>query len=89
MILTLAASANDTLRDVVDMLEELNLTLPRFRYYEKSLPIDESFETALADVYTEVICFYARAIHFYQSNPHALLRRNAWADFQGDFSKTI
>ena len=89
MILTLAASANDTLRDVVDMLEELSLTLPRFRYYEKSLPIDESFETALVDVYTEVICFYARAIHFYRSNPHALLRRNAWADFQGDFSKTV
>lgn len=89
MILTLASSASDTLRDVVDMLEELSLTLPRFRYYEKSLPMDEAFETALVDVYTEVICFYARTIHFFRSNPHGLLRRNAWAEFHGDFSKTI
>ena len=89
MILTLASSAGDTFRDVVDMLEELSLTLPRFRYYEKSLPMDDAFETALVDVYTEVICFYARAIHFFRTNPHGLLRRNAWAEFHGDFSKTI
>ena len=68
MILTLASSASDTLRDVVDMLEELSL---------------------IVDVYTEVICFYARTIHFFRSNPHGLLRRNAWAEFHGDFSKTI
>ena len=78
MVLTLASSASDTLRDVVDMLEELSLILPRFRYYEKSLPMDDAFETALVDVYTEVICFYARTIHFYRTNPHGLLRRNAW-----------
>lgn len=89
LILTLASSTSDTLREVVDMLEELSLTLPRFRYYEKSLPIDEAFETALVDVYTEVICFYARTIHFYRSNPHDLLQRNAWAEFYGDFSRTI
>ena len=40
-------------------------------------------------MYTEVICFYARAIHFYRTNPHGVLRRNAWADFHGDFSKTV
>ena len=89
MILTLASSTSDTLREVVDMLEELSLTLPRFRYYEKSLPMDDAFETALVDVYTEVICFYARTIHFYRSNPHGLLRHNAWAEFHGDFNKTI
>ncbi|KAL8736414.1 MAG: hypothetical protein Q9166_000206 [cf. Caloplaca sp. 2 TL-2023] len=33
--------------------------------------------------------FYARTIHFYRINPHGVLRRNAWADFCGDFSKTI
>ena len=89
MILTLASPTSDTFRDVVDMLEELSLTLPRFRYYEKSLPIDNAFENALVDVYTEVICFYARTIHFYRSNPHGVLQRNAWAEFQGDFQKTI
>ena len=89
MILTLTSSPSDTLRDVVDMLEELSLTLPRFRHYEKSLPMDDAFETALVDVYSEVICFYARTIHFFRSNPHGLLQRNAWAEFHGDFSKTI
>ena len=36
-----------------------------------------------------MIHFYARTIHFFRSNPHGLLRRNAWAEFHGDFSKTI
>lgn len=89
MMLALFSLNGDTFRDVVDMLEELGLTLPRFRYYEKSLPIDDSFENALVDVYTEVICFYARTIHLYRSNPHGVLQRNSWAEFQGDSSKTI
>ena len=89
IILTLASSTSDTLQDIVDVLEELSLTLPRFRHYERTLPLDETFETALVDVYTEVICFYARAIHFYRTNPHGVLRRSAWADFHGDFSKTV
>ena len=62
LILTLASSAGDTLRDVLDMLEELSLTLPRFRGYEQNLPMDKALETSLLNVYTEVICFYARAI---------------------------
>lgn len=89
IILTLASSTSDTLQDIVDVLEELSLTLPRFKYYERTLPLDDAFESALIDVYGEVICFYARAIHFYRINPHGVLRRNAWADFYGDFSKTI
>ncbi|KAL9023728.1 MAG: hypothetical protein Q9196_007016, partial [Gyalolechia fulgens] len=80
---------SDTLRDIVDVLEELSLTLPRFKYYERTLPLDEAFEAALIDVYAEVICFYARTIHFYRVNPHGALRRNAWADFYGDFGKTM
>ena len=63
--------------------------MPRFRQYEKTLPIDEEFESALVDVYTEVICFYARAIRFYRSNPNGLLRRNGWPAFHGDFNKTV
>lgn len=67
LILRLASSTENTLQDIVDVLEELSLTLPRFRYYEKTLPIDDNFENALVDVYTEVICFYARTIHFYRA----------------------
>ncbi|KAL8700555.1 MAG: hypothetical protein Q9201_005385 [Fulgogasparrea decipioides] len=89
LILRLASLTENTLQDIVDVLEELSLTLPRFRHYEKTLPIDDNFENALVDVYTEVICFYARTIHFYQSNPHHLLRCNRWAEFRGDFGKTI
>lgn len=88
-MLRLASSAQDSLRDVLDMLEELSLTLPRFKAYEKTLPLDGAFETALLDVYTEVICFYARSIHFFRSHPHVLLRRGAWEKFRTDFSLTI
>lgn len=71
------------------MLEELSLTLPRFRQYEETLLVDKNFENALLDVYTEIICFYARSIHFFRSHPHLPLRRTAWKDFQGDFERTV
>ncbi|KAJ9669237.1 hypothetical protein H2201_000589 [Coniosporium apollinis] len=89
LMLTLASSAGDTLQDVLDMLEELSLTLPRFKTYEKTLPMGKALETALLDVYTEVICFYARAIHFFRAHPHVLLRRGAWEDFRKDFGQTV
>ncbi|GAP84174.1 putative NB-ARC and TPR domain protein [Rosellinia necatrix] len=88
LILTLASSAADTLQDVLDMLEELSLTLPRFRVYEDTLPMSRQLETALVDVYAEVICFYARTIHFFRDHPHVLLRRNSWEKFRTDFSRT-
>lgn len=71
------------------MLEELSLTLPRFKAYEATLPMDRGLEAALVDVYTEVICFYARCIHFFRTHPHVFLRRDAWEDFRNDFSRTI
>ena len=89
LMLTLASNAGDTLKDVLDMLEELGLTLPRFRAYEANLPMERPLETALVDVYTEVICFYARCIHFLRTHPHVVLRRDAWEDFRDDFSRTI
>jgi hypothetical protein len=89
LMLTLASSAGDTLKNVLDMLEELSLTLPRFRAYENSLEMNRSLEAALVDVYTEVICFYARCIRFFRAHPHVLLRRDAWGDFRDDFARTL
>jgi hypothetical protein len=89
LMLTLASSAGDTLKDVIDMLEELSLTLPRLRAYERGLEMDRVLEAALVDVYTEVICFYARCIHFFRSYPPVLLRRAAWEDFRDDFARTL
>ncbi|KAL8915671.1 MAG: hypothetical protein Q9172_006778 [Xanthocarpia lactea] len=88
LILSLASSTNGSFQEIVDILEELSWTLPRFRRYEKTLPIDDEFESALVDVYTEVICFYARTIRFYRNNPNGLLLRNSWPAFREDFSKT-
>jgi hypothetical protein len=88
-MLTLASSAGDTLQNILDMLEELSRTLPRFRLYENTLPMNRELEAALIDVYTEVICFYARAIHFFRTHPHVLVRRGAWDGFQKDFGRTI
>jgi NB-ARC domain len=89
LIITLASSAGETLQNALDMLEELSLALPRFRQYEETLPIDKNFENALLDVYTEIICFYARSIYFFRSHPHLPLRRTAWKNFQGDFERTV
>lgn len=89
MVIISASPTPDTLRDVLDMIEELSLTLPLFRAYEDTLPIGSRLELALIDVYTEVICFLAKAIHFFRDNPHALLRRNMWDKFQGEFSRTL
>ncbi|OAX82520.1 hypothetical protein ACJ72_03130 [Emergomyces africanus] len=88
LILTLASSAEDSLRDMLDMLEELSLTLPRFKTYEETLPMDTALESSLLAVYSEVICFYARAIHFFRSRKHVILRENAWAELRGDFTRT-
>ncbi|RYP89134.1 hypothetical protein DL769_000182 [Monosporascus sp. CRB-8-3] len=89
LILSHASSAAETLKDVLDMLEELSLTLPRFQVYEQTLPLNRQLQQALLDVYCETICFYARAIHFLRSNPHLVLRKNAWQTFRNDFSRTI
>lgn len=89
LILSHASSAAETFQDVLDMLEELSLTLPRFQMYESTLPLNRSMQSALVDVYSEVICFYARAIHFLRNNPHLILRKNEWTSFQRDFSRTL
>ncbi|RYP46257.1 hypothetical protein DL768_007524 [Monosporascus sp. mg162] len=89
LILSHVSSAAETLKDVLDMLEELSLSLPRFQVYEQTLPLNRQLQQALLDVYCETICFYARAIHFLRSNPHLVLRKNAWQTFHNDFSRTI
>ncbi|KAI9658288.1 MAG: hypothetical protein M1821_002421 [Bathelium mastoideum] len=90
LMLKLASSSGDTLvQDVLDMLEDLSLTLPRFRAYEETLPMDRGLESALLEVYTEVICFYARAIHFFRTHPHTMLRKGAWEEFRTDFGRTV
>lgn len=66
----LASPSKDTLDDIVNMLDELSLALPRFRSYEENLPMDEALETALIEVYSEMTCFCARTINFFRSNPH-------------------
>lgn len=90
VMLTLASSTGEKLlQDILNMLEELSLTLPRLKTYESTLPMNRELEAALVDVYTEVICFYARAIHFFRAHPHKLLRMGAWDEFHGDFTKTV
>ena len=89
LILSLAFAANDNLQGILDMLEELSLTLPELRNYEQELPMTKGLESALLELYTEIICFYARTIHFFKSNPHVVLQRKAWGNFQSDFGRTL
>ncbi|KAL4949850.1 hypothetical protein BDW69DRAFT_67484 [Aspergillus filifer] len=70
------------------MLKELSLTLSRLKFYEKSLPLNSELEASLLAVYQEVICFYARAIHFFRSHKHLFLLRHSWSDLRFDFQRT-
>lgn len=69
-IFQLASTTNDTLGEVLNMLDEMSLALPRFRSYEESLPMTPALERALTDVYAEITCFCARAVRFLRSAPH-------------------
>lgn len=76
-VLQLASTTNDTLGEVLNMLDEMSLALPRFRSYEESLPMTPALERALTDVYAEITCFCARAVRFLRSAPH----RECFLDF--------
>ncbi|TGJ79179.1 hypothetical protein E0Z10_g9594 [Xylaria hypoxylon] len=89
LILAHASSAADTQRDVLDMIEELSLSLPRFRIYEKTLPPNPLLQQALVDAYSEIICFYARIIRFLRNNPHLALRKNEWQTCRDDLAITV
>ena len=71
LILDQASSAGEALKGVLGMLEELSLTFPRFQVYEETLPLNRELQRALVDVYSEIICFYARTIYFLRSTPPA------------------
>lgn len=66
-------TGGDTLKDILNMLEELSMSLPRFKAYENTLPMNEAFETALLAAYSEMTCFCARTINFFRKNPHCKL----------------
>ena len=89
LILRHVSSTVETLQDVLDLLEELSLALPRFQAYEQTLPLDRQLQQALLDGYCEIIHFYVRAIYFLRSNSNLILRKNAWQTFHNAFSRTI
>ncbi|KAL7952185.1 hypothetical protein V8C34DRAFT_299918 [Trichoderma compactum] len=77
--------AQPVLPDLVEMLESLQHALPRMRKYEQELPMTESLEKALFEMYSEIIVFCAHAITFFRNNRN----RNAWSRFSGGFTKVI
>ncbi len=89
LMLSRASSAGDVLQNVLDMVEDLGLALPRFQAYEKTLPMDTALGTVLLDVYAEQTCFYVRTINFFRIRPHPLSRRNGWGEFRADIDRTV
>ncbi|KAL1965389.1 hypothetical protein VTN77DRAFT_5826 [Rasamsonia byssochlamydoides] len=81
--------AQPVLPELLDMFEELGRALPRFRKYEQELPMTNTLENALSDVYTEIIVFCAHSITFCRNNPNIARSRHAWSQFSSDFSKAI
>ena len=77
------------LPEILDMLEELRRTLPRYRKYEEKLPKSETLSSLLSDTYTEIIIFCAKTITYFRTNPNIGQSRNAWSEFNSEFLRTI
>jgi hypothetical protein len=71
------------------MLEQLRLVLPKAKLYEQELPLTDTLENALLDMYTEIIVFYAHAIAFFRNNPNVGKSRHAWSQFSNNFAKVL
>lgn len=74
--------------EILDMLEELRRSLPRFKMYEE-MNKSPALANALSDMYTEIIIFCAKTITFFRNNPNLGKSRNAWSEFNNEFLKTI
>ncbi|KAG9253974.1 uncharacterized protein F5Z01DRAFT_743372 [Emericellopsis atlantica] len=76
------------LAELVEMLSELQRTLPRIQKYEKELPMTSTLEGALLDMYSEIIVFCAYAVTFFRNNPNIGRSPSAWSRFNQDFAQT-
>jgi len=81
--------ARPVLPQVLEMLEELRRTLPRYKRLENEMPMTKALEDALCDLYTEIIIFCARTITFFRNDPNIGGSRSAWSQFNSDFHSTI
>ncbi|KAE9371884.1 hypothetical protein N431DRAFT_508825 [Stipitochalara longipes BDJ] len=74
---------------IIQMLKDLETTLPKYKNYEKHLPMTPALEDALCDVYTDIILFCAQAITFFRNNPNFARSTTVWSQFNGKFLGTI
>ena len=74
--------------EILDMLEELRRSLPRFKMYEE-MSKSSALANSLSDLYTEIIIFCAKTITFFRNNPNLGKSRNAWSEFNSEFLRTI
>ncbi|KAG9240863.1 hypothetical protein BJ878DRAFT_536863 [Calycina marina] len=74
---------------VIQMLKDLEMTLPKYKNYEENLPMTPELEYALCDVYTDIILFCAQAITFFRNNPNFNRSPTIWSRFNGKFQETI
>lgn len=71
------------------MFRKLERALPRMRQEEQELPLPETLERALSDVYREIIVFCANAIVFFRNNPDVGRNRIIWSQFSSNFLEVI
>lgn len=74
--------------EILDMLEELRRSLPRYKMYEE-MDKYSSLANSLSDMYTEIIIFCAKTITFFRNNPNLGKSRNAWSEFNSEFLRTM
>ncbi|KAB5575359.1 tpr repeat-containing protein [Coniochaeta sp. 2T2.1] len=77
------------LPDIVEMLETLKQALQRLQKYEQELPMTETLEKGLLEMYSEPIVFCAHSIAFFRNNPKINRSRHAWSQFSRDFALVV
>lgn len=81
-------NAQPVLAELVEMLTDLQRTLPRIQKYEKELPMTDALEKALVDMYSEIIVFCAYAVTTFRNNPNIGRSPHAWLSFNQRFAQT-
>ena len=89
LIISLASSRESIIDRVITMLEELASKLPKLKADMDNQLVTSSMKNTLINIYTEIICFYARFIRFFRSDSGFLAWPLAWKNICDDFSATI
>ncbi|CAK7235404.1 hypothetical protein SCUCBS95973_009258 [Sporothrix curviconia] len=89
VVLTVASKYRDTARRVVDMLETLTMSMPRFEEYLRLFPTHGRLQMRLASIFETFVLFCADACAFLQSPFSLALGRVVWFNQDRRFAAAV